>query len=164
MSDIPSLYSLSRDLATLLEAEDDVSEQLDALLPTLEHKAAAVAHWCPYQDDLAATLKAREKAIAEQRKALEGRAEKQRAYLQACMERADVLKITDSRTGTEISLKKNPPRVVIDNEKEIPNELWRVPDPPPPAPDLKAIAAALKDNPAYRWAHLEQTWRVEIKG
>jgi hypothetical protein len=159
-----SLYSISRDLAALLESdEEDTAEQLDSLLPTLESKASAVAHWCQYQHDLAATLKAREEAIREQRKAIEARSERSKQYLRDCMERAEIWKITDTRTGTEISLKKNPPKVVIDNAEELPNEFWRVPDPPPPAPDLKAIGAALKTG-EVPGAHLEQGLRVEIKG
>lgn len=164
MMNLLSLYSLTEELASLLERDDDVSEQLDALLPTLEHKAAAVAHWCQYQDDLAATLRAREKAIQEQRKAVEARAERSKAYLLECCLRAEILKVTDSRTGTEISLKKNPPKVVVEAIGEIPNEFWRVPDPPPPVPDLKAIGERLKRGEEVGGCHLEQGWRVEIKG
>jgi hypothetical protein len=167
MKELNSLYEITANLAELMESDGDVSAELDALLPTLEHKAAAVAHFVTMQEDLAQVLKAREDAIKTQRKALESRAERSKAYLLECCQRAEILKLTDSRTGTEIALKKNPPKVIVDDPERVPNQFWRQPDPPPPALDMKALAVALKNqhptDVQIEGAHLETGWRVEIK-
>lgn len=164
MSNLPSLFNLTDELAHLLVSEEDVTERIEQLFPLVEHKAAAVAHGSKYLAGLVALLKQREEDVKEERKRLEKRAEGLEAYILKCLQQAEIYRITDSRTGTEIALKKNPPKVIVDATDSIPNELWRVPDPPAPVPDLKAIGERLKRGEDVAGCHLEQGWRVEIKG
>lgn len=160
---LPSLYALSSDVAALLESEEeDALTRLDELLPALEHKAANVARWIQYQEDLSTAIRLREAKVVEARKAIEARAERAREYLKNCMERVNAWAITDSQTGTKISLQKNPPKVVVDDEPSVPVEFWRFPDPPPPALDRRALAAALKEG-SVPGVHAEQTFRLVIK-
>lgn len=64
-----------------------------------------------------------------------------------------------------VSLRVNPPTVVIDAESLIPKEYMRtpVPNPPVPAPDKKAIADAIKQGIEVTGCHLEQTQRLVIE-
>lgn len=162
-NNLPSLYQLSREVSELLESDDETSlDALDALLPSLEHKASNVARWVQYQEDLAAAVKERETKVVAMRKAMEAKASRAREYLQACMEMADVYSLTDARTGTTIKLQKNPPKVVVDDETMIVAAFWTQPDPPPPVLNKKALAEALKAGEVYG-AHLVQSMRLVIK-
>jgi len=102
-----SLYHLTEELAALLDSEDDVTAQLDALLPTIEHKAAAVAHYQQMEKDRAGMLRKRGEEIMEEARVCESRSERWKGYLKACMEQAEIMKITDTRTGTSIAIEKN---------------------------------------------------------
>lgn len=61
-----------------------------------------------------------------------------------------------------LAIKKNPPFVVIDCESELPPAYLIRHAPPPPTPDKKAIAAALKAGTPVPGAHSEQGVRLEI--
>jgi hypothetical protein len=61
-----------------------------------------------------------------------------------------------------LAVKKNPPAVVIDREADLPQEYLVYREPPPPAPDKKAIAASLKAGITVPGAHCEQGVRLEI--
>ncbi len=161
---LPSLYEISTELAECLDSDDpEALARLDDLVPMLEHKAEHMARWIEYQTDSAALLKAREEKIREERKTREARVERAKTYLLEAMQRAEVLRITDSRTGTEIKLAKNPPKVVVDNEFDVPDAFWVQPDPPPKRLDLVSLKKAMKEW-AVPGCHVEQGWRVEIKG
>jgi ABC-type transporter Mla subunit MlaD len=61
-----------------------------------------------------------------------------------------------------LAVKKNPPLVVIDREAELPPTYFTYHEPPPPTPNKKAIAAALKAGLPVPGAHAEQGIRLEI--
>jgi ABC-type transporter Mla subunit MlaD len=61
-----------------------------------------------------------------------------------------------------LAVKKNPPLVVIDCEAELPPTYLTYHQPPPPTPNKKAIAAALKTGAAVPGARSEQGVRLEI--
>lgn len=158
-----SCLGIATEISEQLESDDPKSlERLESLLPALEQRAAAVGRWVNYQEDLADAIKAREVKVIAARRAIEGRAERAKAYLRSCMELAGAMKITDSHTGMTLALQKNPPSVVVDDEVSIPSEYWRIPEPPPPALDKKALASALKAGPVPG-VHAEQTFRLVIK-
>lgn len=167
MSDLPSLYAISTDLALLLDRDDmdpaDLEAEVERLLPALEQKTAGVAAWVEYQQDLAAAIHEREKKVVAARKVLEARAEKWKDYLKRCMTLAGAGSVTDPRTGTTVTLQRNPPRVEIEDEGLIPDEYKRKPPPPAPVPDKKIIAEALKDGVPVPGAKLIQDTRIVIK-
>lgn len=161
---LPSLYALSEEVAAVLADDSEESlAKLEALLPDLQHKAAHVARWICYQEDLAAAIREREKLVVAARKEMEAKAERWRRYLVDAMNRVEASEITDTQTGTTIKLVLNPPAVVIDDPGEIPSEFLRQAPPPPPAPDKKAILATIKDGFDVPGAHMEQSCRLEIK-
>ncbi|MET0963613.1 MAG: siphovirus Gp157 family protein [Noviherbaspirillum sp.] len=61
-----------------------------------------------------------------------------------------------------MSLRRNPPAVVIDREQDLPPQYLLQHKPPPPTPDKKAIAAALKAGTPVPGAHAEQRVRLDI--
>lgn len=107
------------------------------------------------------SIKAEEKRLSDRRKAHELKVEKIKAWLLTNMQACGITKI--ECPAFAVSVRTNPPRVVLDNEQAIPEKYLVVPDLPPPAPDKKAIAAALKNGESVDGCHLEQSQRIEIK-
>lgn len=64
-----------------------------------------------------------------------------------------------------ITIKTNPPKVVIDAESQIPNEFWIVPEPVEPVPRINKtlIQAAIKEGREVNGAHIEQSKRLDFK-
>src|SRR3990167_6289804 len=162
-----TLYELSNDFAKAAESLSDmdlpaqsVRDTLEGLRGDLETKAKNVAMFCQNLDSLAGQIKTAENQMAHRRKVLENRAESIRAYIKTCMESAGISKIECQYF--KMSIKTNPPRVVIDDLEAVPSSYMRIPQPPPPEPDKKTIADLLKKE-TVAWAHLEQGTRLEIK-
>lgn len=61
-----------------------------------------------------------------------------------------------------IALKKNPPQVVVDNPEVLPDAYLTRYEAPPPTPNKKAIAMAIKAGIEVPGAHCEQSMRLEI--
>lgn len=163
-----SLYKLadqfveaSHRLADLDLPDDVVRDTLEGLSGELEAKATNVAMFARNLEATAETIKAAEADMAARRKAIEARAKRLRVYLQDQMQRTGITKI--ECPYFKLSIRDNPPAVVIDAESQIPQEFMRTPEPPPPAPDKKAIAEALKAGKDVPGAHLERGQRLEIK-
>lgn len=76
------------------------------------------------------------------------------AYIHTCMQAAGIQKMTTS--SFSLAQQKNPPSVEIFDERQIPATYMRTPEPKPvvPAPDKKAILAALKAGEAIPGAKL----------
>jgi len=109
----------------------------------------------------AAQIKEAEKAMAERRKAYEARAARVRQYVLDSMIFAGIQKIECPLF--KISVRDNPPSVVIDDEKQLPASYLTDPPPPAPQPDKKLIAQALKDGFEIQGAHLERGQRLEVR-
>jgi len=62
----------------------------------------------------------------------------------------------------DLAVKKNPPQVVIDREADLPPSYFIHHDPPPPTPDKRAIATALRVGTPVPGAHVEQGVRLDI--
>lgn len=106
-------------------------------------------------------IKAEENHLAERRKAHEKKVAKVKEWLLTNMVACGITK-KDFPAFT-ISVKTNPPKVVVDDEKAIPSNFLVVPAPLPPSPDKKAIAAAIKSGEVVEGCHIEQSSRIEIK-
>lgn len=165
---MPALYQLATEyqeaavkLASLDLPEEVVADTLEGLSGELQDKAVNVAMMARSLEATAEQIKAAEAQMAERRKAIENRAKRLRAYLLENMERTGISKIESPWFA--LSIRKNPPAVVIDSANLIPSEYLRIPDPLPPELDKKRIAEALKAGREVPGAHLEQSTRLEFK-
>lgn len=163
-----SLYVLANDYrdAALQMADMDlpanvIADTLEGLAGELEVKATNVAMFIRNLESTAASIKEAEAEMAKRRKALEARADFLHRYLLDNMQRTGIQKI--ECPYFKLSVRDNPQSVVIDSPDLIPADFMRQPEPPPPAPDKKAIAEALKAGQDVPGAHLERTQRLEIK-
>lgn len=163
-----SLYVLTGDYLALANklSESDLDEQtihdtLEGASGELEEKATNVACFIQNLEAGAQAIKEAEKRMADRRKAIENKADQIRRYLFDNMKRSGISKIESPYFA--LTIKKNPPSVVIDDPKAIPDDYMAIPTPPPPAPDKKLIAQAIKDGFEVPGAHLEQGERLEIK-
>lgn len=163
-----ALYLLSQEyreaadkLADLSLDEQTIADTLESMSGDLEVKATNTACVIRNMQALAASIKEAEAAMAARRKALEARAESVTKYLLDCMQHAGIQKIECPHFA--LAVRQNPPAVVINEPELIPAEFMRQPEPPPPAPDKKAIGDALKAGRDVSGAHLARGYRIEIK-
>lgn len=83
-----------------------------------------------------------------------------RSYLKRNMEAAGIEKIECPLF--KIAIQKNPPAVEIFDQLSLPAKYMVTPKPPAPAPDKKAIAAAIKAGEEVTGARLTQSTRLRI--
>jgi outer membrane murein-binding lipoprotein Lpp len=141
--------------------EQTVLDTLDGMVGKLEAKAANVAMFVRSLESSADQIKQAEEAMAERRKAIKARADRIRAYLLENMEKAKISKIDCPYFS--LSIRENPPSVVIDAAGQIPSDYYAYPAAPEPYPDKKLIAKAIKDGCTVNGAHIQRTKRIEIK-
>lgn len=166
---LPSLYELAGEyhqaavtLSNMDMDEQTIADTLEGLSGALEEKAKNVAFFVRNLESTAEQIKLAEKQMADRRKAMENRAERIREYLKTNMELAGITQIECPHF--KLAIKKNPPSVVIDAESQIPADYMTQPVAPPPAPDKKLIAQAIKDGFEVPGAHLETgKTRLDIK-
>lgn len=165
---LPALYELASEyveaankLQNLELDEETIRDTLEGLQFPIEQKATNVAFVIRNMESLAEQIKQAEQQMVARRKAIEKRAENVREYLLRNMERCGISKIESPYF--KISIRQNPGSVVIDDAGQIPCELYRYPEAPPPEPDKKAIKAMIESGQEVSGAHIEKTTRVEIK-
>lgn len=163
-----SLYVIAaehRQMVDALMATDNdsqtIADTIEAESYPLEVKAQNVAYAIKNLEATAEAIKAAEQEMAKRRKAIENRALNIKTYLQHCMEVAGVTKIDCPHF--QLAIRNNPPCVDIFEEKLIPVEFMKTPEPPPPSPDKKAIAEALKAGKEVPGAMLAQAKRLDIR-
>ena len=147
-------------LADLDLDEQTIADTLEGLSGELEVKAQNVAYFIRNLEATVDAITAFEVQQKERRKAYERRAEGLRRYLQSCMEGAGITKIEGP--GVVLSFRKSS-AVVIDEPGLVPAEFMRQPETPPPAPDKKAIADAIKAGLEVPGAHVESRQNLQIK-
>ena len=147
-------------LADLDLDEQTIADTLEGLAGDLQVKAQNVGFMVRNIETTVEAVKAFTKAQAERAKALEARADGLRRYLQNCMEATGIEKIEGP--GIVLSFRKSS-AVVIDEPGLIPAQFMRTPEPPPPAPDKTAIAAAIKAGQEVAGAHIEHRKLLQIK-
>jgi hypothetical protein len=162
------LYQLVRyqhELAALADSgevpAEQVADTLDALDGDIQEKAVQVAAFTRNLDATAAAVREAAKAMLSRADRIEKRAESIRAYLLFNMQAAGVTKVES--TWFTLSVRKNPPSVVIDDEAALPEQFIMQPPPPAPRPDRDAIKRAIKAGEDVPGARLTQTERLEIK-
>ena len=138
----------------------DLSAELDALRMAREEKLENVACWVKNLSAYIDGAKAEEKNLADKRRAAERRVESLKAWLLAAMTRADGTTDRLKTARASISVRRNPPTTVGDDEllpwtyKTVKQVI---------TPDKAAIKAALLAGQEVPGAHLEYGRSVMIK-
>lgn len=148
-------------LADLDLPEEVVADTLESMGGELQVKATSVAAFIRNLESSANAIREAESHMAARRKAIENRAARVKDYLLANMIVAGVQKIESPYF--KLAVRENPPAVEIYEPLMIPAEFMVTPEPPPPMPDKKKIAAALKAGQDVMGCKLTRGVRLEIK-
>lgn len=160
--EIADEYLAAAEALSNLDLDDQtIADTLEGLAGAVEVKSTNVALFVRNLEASADAIKAAEEKMAARRRAIENRANSLREYLKIQMLRTGIVKV--ECPYFKISIRDNPAAVVIDATNLIPDAYLHQPEPPPAAPDKKAIGQALKDGKDVPGAHLERGQRVEIK-
>ena len=169
-----TLYDIDAQIAALEDAAEDdmlideetgelisVSQALDALRMEREAKLENVACWVKNLSAEADAIREEENRLMKRRKAAETKAANLKSWLLAAMTREDGT--TDKlKTGrVMVSVKKNPPSTVVDDEALLPWAYKTVKE--IVAQDKAAIKAAILAGEEVPGAHLEYGRSVIIK-
>lgn len=167
MSDL-TLFEVAREFREVADKLIDLDLDEQTIRDTLEGESGAITVKCQNVgfvirniEASVEAIKAAEAQMAARRKSAENRAKWLRTYLLDGMQFAGVEKIESPYFA--ITIKKNPPAVDVFDAAQVPADFMVTPEPPPPAPDKKAIAAALKSGTDVPGCRLVQGFRVDIK-
>lgn len=162
---IAAEYRSAADALAELDLDDQtVADTLESINGDLTVKSQNVAFVIRNLEASAEQISVAIEAMKARAEALEKRAERVREYLLQNMLMAGVQKI--ECPYFKLAVRDNPPKVVVEDEKQIPMSYMTDPAPPPPPPvkpDKKLIAKALKDGFDVPGCRLEQGKRLEIK-
>lgn len=162
-----SLFSLVSEYKALQQLDiEEIDERtlldtLEGLAGTLEIKATNVALYQQNVQAFADMAKDASKKLAERASRIQRKADSIKAYLQGCLEAAQITKVESPELT--LSIKKNPPALVISSAESIPEKFMIQPPTPPKAPDKAAIKEAIKAGESVPGCHLEQGQRLEVK-
>jgi len=165
---MPALYQLVGQLRELEQLADSDEFPVDALRDTLEGlegeieiKAENVAAFVLSLESTAEAIDQAAAAMLRRRSLLLGRAQSVREYLFTNMKAAGITEI--SCPYFKIKIKKNPPKIVIDDEGKIPAELFVYPVAPAPFPDKATIKEKIRAGETVDGCHVEQGDRLDIR-
>lgn len=163
-----ALYQLADEFSAAADRVADldlppevVADTLESMALPFEGKARAVAAFARNLEATADQIKQARRAMERREEAILSRAKHVRDYLLTNMLRCEITRI--EHPEFVIAVRANPESVVIDDERQIPLEYMRQPEPPPPAPDKTAIKSALKAGQDVPGARIVKTQRLEIK-
>ena len=126
------LYEVTKDIEDLLNEmeitgsgdsdKEFYSDTMDGLQLSWKEKAGGVSAYIGNLEATVAAIKNAEKNMAERRKSILRNVESLKKYLMDNMDRLNIDKIETEYFVAKI--KKNPPKVVINNEEEVPEDFW----------------------------------------
>jgi hypothetical protein len=162
---MPSLYTISQETRMAIDEimqlenmpDDVINDTLESVKGDLEEKQISVAAYIMnLQGDIAA-MKEYESAMKQRRQALEKKVERMKESILTSMQ----LNNQEAVPSLELTLKRrtNPVRVVIDNDRILPDSMMRIIK----EPDKSKLKDALLKGEEILGAHLEQSERLEIK-
>jgi hypothetical protein len=171
MNNLPALYVIAQEYRQQAEqlADMDLDEQtlkdsLESIQWPVEEKARAVAAVIGNMDYANEMLADFIKRKQEQLKSAKAREEHLREYLLHNMQATGISEIKANDGSLTISIRKNPPSVVVDDEDTLkfahPEFVKTVTT---ESLDKSGISAALKAGQIVEGAHLVQAERVTIK-
>lgn len=161
-----SLYALSADYQAVIEAAENAGTEADeqafrdtlaGLSGEIVEKADRCAAVMATLDATAEAIKHEEQRLEARRKAIEANRSRLSDYVLMCLKDANMPKVKGPRFSLQIQ--QNPPKVVVDEEKKIPEAFWRF----EPKLDRAAISQALKDNKEVPGAHLERGESLRVR-
>lgn len=165
---LPTLFELAAEyradlekLASLDLPEETVRDTIEGMGGALEVKAQNIASLTKHLEVVAAGIKDAEQAMASRRRALENRIESLKGYTLSAMQNNAIERIDTPMYV--LSVAKNPPSVEVYEPALIPAKFMRQPEPPPPAPDKKAIMESIKQGEEVPGCRLTQGYRLSIK-
>lgn len=163
-----TLYQLSEQYRALERLADSdeippevIRDTLDALGGELDDKAVSVAQFIRNLEEAAESIHAGAAAMHERANRLHDRATSLREYILFHMQATHKTRI-DSVYFT-LSIRNNPPAVIIDDERAVPAEFKMQPPVPAPRLDRAMIAAHLKAGETVPGCHIVTRQRLEIK-
>lgn len=141
--------------------DQTISDTLEGIAGDIEEKAIQIAKLVRNIEAESSAIREAVDAMVKRANAADARAANLREYLRQNLLQAGIKKV--SCPYFVISVKSTPASVVIDDEQLIRGDLMVWPPAPPPRPDKRAIAAALKAGEEVQGAHLESGTRLEIR-
>jgi hypothetical protein len=154
-----ALYQISKEfqeLAVLAETADEdlavaIHDTMGAIQAEFEDKGKAIAMLTLNIDGDLEAIQSQIDRLTERKRIINNRKESLKEYLRTNMEAAGISKI--SHPLFTISLGKGKPIVVIDSERDIPDDFMRTKV--TSAPDKAEIAKAIKEGVEVPGAHSE---------
>lgn len=153
--------ALQNKLLELNLDEQTIQDTLEGESTELEAKIEDYGFVIRNMESFAEAMKAEESRMADRRKAQEKKVAQIKEWLLTNMQACGITKI--ECPAFTIAVRQNPAKVIVDNEASIPAEFMVTPPAPPPAPDKKAIAIAIKAGNEVPGCHTEHGFRIEIK-
>lgn len=106
---------LQEDIENGLIPEEAIADTLECITMALDEKADNIACLIKNLNAEALAIKVEEERLAERRKSKEKEADRMTQYLSDILQQSGIDKIETARN--KITFRKNPPKVVIDDEK-----------------------------------------------
>ncbi|MGI4815878.1 MAG: siphovirus Gp157 family protein [Janthinobacterium lividum] len=141
--------------------EETFADTLESIGGGIEEKSINVAMFIRNLEAAAAAIDTQIEHMEERATAIRKKSEHIKQYLLANLEHAKLQKIESP--FFVISIRKNPPALVIDEAAKIPASFLRQPEPQPLTLDKARLKEVLKNGLSVPGAHLEQKNRLEIK-
>tara|TARA_B100000427_G_scaffold163328_1_gene135753 strand:+ start:300 stop:791 length:492 start_codon:yes stop_codon:yes gene_type:complete len=161
---LPTLYELADEFKDALENLTDLDDQ--AVIDTLESlegefklKSTNVAKYIKNLENILDGMKEAESNMRQRRVSLEKKIHHMREYLRNNLEKSGIKQI--DAPDISISMQKNPYKVVINNENEIPEDFIDTKE--TKTVNKEKIKEALKDGKEVPGCELVQENRITIK-
>jgi Siphovirus Gp157 len=163
-----SLYQIAAEYRQQLSALADldmppevVADTVEGMAGDVEAKLRAVIAYSLELDILATGASDAAKRMQDRAKALQSRVEWLRTYALQAMQGCGIGEVATEEFAAKLA--KKPASVNVIDATLIPPAYMRTPEPPPPAPDKKAIGDALKAGASVPGCELVQGYRLAIK-
>jgi Siphovirus Gp157 len=163
-----NLYSITQEYRQQLAALADldmppevVADTVEGMQGDLENKLRAVIAFSLNLRAEAAAQKTAAQQMAERFKATESRVDGLLAYALKAMQDTGIGEVSTDEFAAKVA--KNPASVNVIDAALIPAAYLRTPEPPAPAPDKVAIAAAMKTGAVVPGCELVQGFRLALK-
>ena len=166
-----NLYDLTNDYQDLLNYAQSVDftdeeqlqmfqDTLDSLDGAIEDKAEGIAHVLKQLEYDEMVVNEEVKRYQKKKKALANNQKRLKEYLQNSMEYVGKDKIKTPKFS--INIQNNPPKLIVDDENEIPKEYWEEQS---PKLDKRSLLEDLKNDESddFRGARVVQERSLRIK-